>query len=177
MLDSAPAELEYFDLDGVDRFDLLMSCTESCPRDEWGNAVGSLTAWSVDWQWTRGSSEPCVIDAVDTHVAVSISVPRWSPPVGADPGLVEEWRRYLAALETHEEGHVELVRSIVDGSVDRVRAAGCAGAREESVEILAEIRREQLEYDRVTDSGRAQGANFWGIEGRETGAAEVAVVR
>ena len=34
-----------------------------------------------------------------------VTLPAWSPPPDADAALVEEWKRYITALATHEIGH------------------------------------------------------------------------
>ena len=167
---SAPAlvgaDVLYFDLVGVDRIDLLESCTASCPRDDADNAVTSITAWAVDWQWVRRPTEPCAIDAVDAHIDVTVALPRWDPPPEADPALVAEWSRYLVALTEHEEGHVKLVQHLADGSDETIQAAGCADAHAVTGAILGQIRQEERDYDTVTENGRKQGASFWGLEGR-----------
>ena len=159
------ADLLWFDLEGRDRIDLIESCQETCPRDELDRPVASLTTWAVDWTWVRGTADTgtCAVLEPTVVVDVTVTLPRWQPPSDADPALVEEWRTYHASLRRHEEGHVDLVHALADGTSTAIQLAGCDRAHQAGAELLDDLRSAQRRYDQVTQNGRTQGASFWGM--------------
>lgn len=160
------AEVLWYDLTGADRIDLIESCADTCPRDEAGHPVASLTLWAVEWTWQRPPTEPCEVQNVAVAVDATVTLPRWTPPPEADPALVEEWRVYLAALAFHEQGHVDLAHSLATDAEEGVASAGCGGAHAAGRAAVARIGEAQHAYDAATDSGRRQGADFWKVGGR-----------
>lgn len=159
----AGADVLWFDLKGRDRVDLIESCWENCPHDEQDRPVASLTTWAVDWTWVRRPGDPCEVLDPTVVVDVTVTLPRWDPPPDADPALADEWRTYLGALTRHEEGHVDLVHHLADGTASALRAAGCERAHAAGAAMLDHIRTAQRNYDDATGNGRTQGASFWGM--------------
>jgi predicted secreted Zn-dependent protease len=96
---------------------------------------------------------------------VRMILPRWEPPAKTAPGLTATWDEYLAALREHEDGHYRIALR----AADEVRAVLGSGsvAREcpllekqlnsAANDVLDRTRQRQADYDRDTDSGRAQG--------------------
>jgi predicted secreted Zn-dependent protease len=157
------ADLLWFDLDGRDRIDLIEACWHDCPHDELDRPVASLTTWAVDWTWVRRPGDPCEVLEPTVVVDVTVTMPRWQPPVDADTALVDEWRTYLGALMRHEEGHVELVHRLADTTATTLRDAGCDGARDAGAGLIEDIRVAERAYDEETANGKRQGASFWGM--------------
>lgn len=157
------ADVSWFALQGADRIDLIEACRDDCPHDELDRPVASLTTWAVDWTWVRRPGDPCEVLDPTVVVDIEVALPRWDPPLDADPALVDEWHTYLSALTRHEEGHVAVVHTLADGTADALRAAGCEEAHGAGADILDRIRTAQREYDEVTENGRLQGASFWGM--------------
>jgi predicted secreted Zn-dependent protease len=157
------ADVLWFDLEGRDRIDLLQSCTATCPRDDAGIVVSSLTSWAVDWTWKR-SGPPCQVSDAALEVDLTVVLPRWDAPSDADPALVAEWRAYLDALAVHEQGHVDLVRTLAAGTERGITEAGCADAPAVGARVIEQIRFAGAAYDANTQSGRTQGADFWRME-------------
>ncbi|MFZ5481664.1 MAG: DUF922 domain-containing protein [Myxococcota bacterium] len=155
------AEVRWFELEGVDRIDLLESCLARCPRDEDGVAVASLTTWRLHWDWVRAPTAPCTLAGASVHAVVEVDLPRWVPPPEADPALVAEWDEWHARLRWHEQGHVDVVRGFTDAAEAKLVEAGCEGVEEEGARLVAGLRAAQLDYDRATANGHAQGARFW----------------
>lgn len=160
------ADVAWFDLRGTDRIDLIESCARSCPRDEAGVPVASLTTWAVDWTWTRQASEPCEVVGATLDVDVDVELPRWDPPAEADPALVAEWDRYMTALRRHEQGHIDLVHAVAGTTSGALAGTPCDTADATGAGVLDALRGAQSAYDVETGNGHRQGADFWKIDGR-----------
>jgi predicted secreted Zn-dependent protease len=155
------AEVAWFELEGEDRIDLLESCIARCPRDDDGTTVASLTTWRLHWDWVRSASEPCEVTGASVEVAVTVDLPRWTPPAEADPALVAEWDTWHARLRGHEQGHVDVVHVFAHDAEARLADAGCDGIAEEGERLVGNLRAAQRDYDLVTAHGHTQGASFW----------------
>lgn len=155
------AEVDWFALRGADRIELLEACLADCPRDERDVAVASLTTWQLRWGWQRAPYEPCTVASTTVDVRVSVALPRWEPPVEADPALVREWETWHASLRQHEQGHVDVVHVFAHDAEARLKDAGCAGIDAAGAALMAGLREAQADYDRTTEDGHGQGASFW----------------
>jgi predicted secreted Zn-dependent protease len=158
------AVVDWYTLEGADRVELLESCIRRCPRDDRGNLVSSVTTWRLAWQWTRSSADTCEVAGAVVDADITVRLPEWEPPDEADTGLVEEWHAWSVALRRHEQGHVDVVRSMVHDAEARVTEAGCAGADAAGNGLERAVWRAQQDYDRLTASGHAQGASFWNFQ-------------
>lgn len=161
------AEIHWFDLQGVDRIDLLESCLANCPRDESGTTVASLATWEVRWAYTRPPVEPCAVASASVDAMVSVELPRWEAPPEADPELVAEWEAWHARLRYHEQGHVDVVHAYAQDAEARLVEAGCDGVEAAGAALTEGVRRSQFDYDLATGNGHSQGASFWRTNGRD----------
>lgn len=155
------AEIHWYTLEGRDRIDLIESCLKNCPRDEQGTAVASLTTWELRWGWTRAPYDPCAVASASVDALASVALPRWEPPPDADPALVAEWGGWLARLERHEQGHVDLLHAFAESAELQLPASPCDRVEEAGSRLVAGLRAAQSDYDRLTSSGHTQGASFW----------------
>jgi predicted secreted Zn-dependent protease len=99
---------------------------------------------------------------------MEVILPRWIIPPDPAPALLDKWSRYMSSLTTHEDGHVELARNH-EAAVDRAilevpGARDCAELQEKVnsaiVRTHEEFAERHREYDRITDHGVTQGAEF-----------------
>jgi predicted secreted Zn-dependent protease len=85
-------------------------------------------------------------------------------PSTASPALVAEWRRFEAALGTHELGHRDIAvrgaQQLVD-AVRKLRGSTCEAvhrAAEYAARDVSDVTRtQQLSYDNLTNHGLSQG--------------------
>ncbi|WP_174293281.1 DUF922 domain-containing protein, partial [Sphingomonas bacterium] len=70
------------------------------------------------------------------------------------------WRRYAAALDEHEAGHVRYAWQHRGDVLAAIRGATCATAEAAGQAALADIVAHDLAYDRETQHGLTQGAVF-----------------
>ncbi|MEI7969895.1 MAG: DUF922 domain-containing protein [Betaproteobacteria bacterium] len=132
-----------------------------------GQIFHGQTRWFVRWnfRWWREADGRCRITRADTRLEVEVTM-----PAAGDPELRRSrpLQAYLAALDVHEIGHVEIGRRAA-GAIDRgihglPEMPGC-DALSAAVTDLAErqlqrFREEERSYDRNTGHGRTQGASI-----------------
>lgn len=116
-------------------------------------------SWQVNWNiHTRVKENRCVVDFIDTRVAVSITMPRWVNYASAGVGMKEAWDLYYASILTHEETHashgVTAARDIQRRLEDLGGSFSCKSIQEEggllASRIIKEYREKDVELDRVS---------------------------
>jgi predicted secreted Zn-dependent protease len=134
-----------------------------------GKRFAALTNWYVTWSYPRARSLwRCATGPVTATLTIVYNLPDWTDASTAKPGLVDEWRRYMQALQTHEDGHAEHGR---EAAVEVVRtlsalppATGCSAldgvANEKARAIVLAHMPDDATYDAVTRHGWTQGAHF-----------------
>jgi predicted secreted Zn-dependent protease len=108
VLAQAPADvtLEYYDIEGSDQASLINALNTR-------GADLSRSSWKLAYQYTPGRElGRCVVGVVTTKLDLSMTLPRWSPPAGTPPELVERWQRYLIALLSYQNGRLERAREL-----------------------------------------------------------------
>lgn len=158
---STPVRIEYFDVQGGDYNALLASL----------NARGRFHA-RADWKLTYryqsvAAAAGCSVGELTTTLELTMTLPRWRPPAGASRELMGRWERYMGALRSHEEGHLQHGReferefrraaaTLADRSCDSLQAR----VRALFGEMLARYQSRDKLYDEQTGHGRTQGAVF-----------------
>ena len=165
----ARAKVEQYDIRGATAAQLRAEMNARGPTGPGGQRFDGYTRWYVSWSYTfRSGRGPCAIDRVTTEVKVTTTLPRWADEARADNALRDQWRRYLAALTRHEDGHAQnglgAARDI-DAAIARLPAESSCdtlGARANATgqALLRQYNQRDLDYDRETGHGRGQGASF-----------------
>jgi len=163
----------YYSVTGASLPEIRQSLRRAHP---WKNrsSLDGMTDWRIEWQFAvTPSSDGCRCTSFTTRTTITVTLPRWIPPTNAPPNLKQTWNRYLAALEKHEAGHVEMALAAVASQHKQVQQIGnwphCETLRQKvdglARQILDEFRRRDEEYDRLTQHGARQGAFLPGREG------------
>ncbi len=118
------------------------------------------TDWFINWSWPGYGSLFCDLGASRVTYRVDVTLPRWAGEVTAAPPLGAKWSRYVQALVTHEQGHVDNVVNGFGSVVTAIKAANCLTAEGAAQAALAPIRKTDVDYDAVTGHGATQGARF-----------------
>lgn len=135
-----------------------------------GRAFAAFTDWTVDWEFDGDADRhlQARIVCVRVRVRADVMLPRWRPPRSTSSQTIAAWQRYLTAVETHEQGHVNLaveagraVLASLEGlgefaKVDDLRCIAVDAAHE----AVATIRERELIYDQETQHGASQGATL-----------------
>jgi predicted secreted Zn-dependent protease len=154
VLAEAPADvtLEYYDLEASDHASLVKAL----------NARGaglSRSSWKLAYQYKPGRElGRCVVGAVTTKLDLSITLPRWSPPAGTPPELIERWQRYLISLMSYQNGRLEsareLERALKPALAAVPPAADCAALDVAVHERYDALRKEVKARDAEPDTGK-----------------------
>jgi len=136
------------------------------PIDDGGHQF-AFTWINFAWRYpfARGD-DGCRTGPVSIEIEIVTTLPEWTAPKGASEASVREWRRWLDATRSHEDGHraigLDTARTLAErlGAVgalptceDVDHAASAAGA-----EAIDAMRARHREYDRTTRHGATQGA-------------------
>lgn len=167
--DAGSTDLRWYSVTGTDSKTMWQSIAANGPKGDDGRVFAGRTDWNLGYRYqTRVRDGQCRVTAVTTRLAVVMHMPRWEDEGRATPELRARWRRYLAALREHEDGHrdhgvaatVE-VQSRVGGLPPRPDCAGFdAQVRAAANEVVARYAELDREYDRRTEHGLSQGARF-----------------
>ncbi len=160
VLDPGDTLVRWYDVEGSTVAGLRESLRATSPRNPDGEHVNAQTEWSITWRWD-GDGEPCRVTRAVVDTSIVVWMPRWTPGRDTDPGVVDRWRTYLAALFDHEQGHVDRVRDGAATLPHALRGAACDEIDAVGNEALGAIRFFNGEYDAVTGHGVTQGARFW----------------
>jgi predicted secreted Zn-dependent protease len=154
------ATIIYYDIEGASAEGLRTQLNLLGPVGVDGYKGDATTNWFIHWDWPGYGTSDCDVTQAQISYEIEVILPRWKMPADAEPKLVGQWAKYMAALIEHETGHVEYVVRHSASVLDAIKHADCETAEAEANKILRAIRVHDLEYDAVTDHGKAQGARF-----------------
>jgi predicted secreted Zn-dependent protease len=124
--------------------------------------------WDISYQYTTvPSGTMCRFDSVRLSVKGEILMPKWTDEAAAPLTLRQRWQDYYAALQQHEEGHVQhgkelaaLVQEKFLGYGDMACGQAKAIAQSEFDRLYNNMKNRDKEYDQRTQHGATQGARF-----------------
>lgn len=158
-------EVVRYEVSGGTVADIARSLDAGARTTEEGRFRGT-TSWRIGWRYRYEPDRAgCRITEVDVRLDLVTTLPRRTPADAGEPGLARAWRRYLDALRLHEAGHrryaMEAANEVARG-IRRLRTASCdtmePRADELGRRVVERYRGVNLDYDRRTAHGRAQGA-------------------
>ncbi len=113
----------------------------------------------------RTDGNACLVDSVNVVVRIEYTMPRWANKFQASRALRDEWDTYYRCLDFHEKGHKEIALKnarLMEQWILRAGSSSCKTLDEQCKEVcrvfLELMRQEDVEYDRITNHGRTQGA-------------------
>ncbi len=140
------------------------SDTESAYSDVHGSTLAAVAA-VISRQDEAGKAEwfPTYALTADDPPAVTVTVktkitmPRWPEYGSAAQAEKDEWDRFFAALQTHEQGHIDLVKQQLSGIDDQMTGNSPDAAKQIWGNALRDLQSASDSYDTQTDHGRNQG--------------------
>ena len=162
-------ETQYYEVTGSSAEELRASILRLAPRDHTGQRGVGMTSWQVRWGYgVKQTASACVRTSLDIKVNLVIALPRWKNRYD-DSGLADRWNIYLAALEGHERGHLEIALRAAQElheHLARIVSAKTCALLEQSIDstandLLDDLNRVQVDYDRRTQHGFTQGVRFY----------------
>lgn len=158
-------ETVYYDVEGTTVAELAEALQRLGPQTE-GQRFYGLTQWQLnaEYQWVE-SSGGCAIENPVVRVAVTMTLPRWTPPRGTPGELVGAWNRFARALEQHEHEHRRLAEEAAEAirwELATLRLPNCTHAESRAQQRVADIvqdyNRRNARYDEQTRHGITEGA-------------------
>lgn len=170
---SAPAvkiSHRYYSIAGTSASELRSQMNRLGPYDEGeGRRYDARTDWRVTWSYRYGMQNGfCAMQRVNTQVGITFTLPQWKSSAGAERSLVQDWQRYMASLQLHEDGHkdhgVRAAQDVQHTLRQLPHAVSCgileANARAAARAVIQTYNAKDLEYDHITRHGYTQGAVF-----------------
>jgi predicted secreted Zn-dependent protease len=155
------ASMSYYEFSGTTKVEMRAQMKSSRPailnKDR---GYDSWTHWQSHWTWPGYGRDACDLSKAKVTLDVEVIFPRWTASDRASPQLVTNWIHYTEALALHESGHVRLATESEQSIRAAIQNATCLTANEAAKSALAQLKEKNIEYDRVTDHGRTQGAKF-----------------
>ncbi|MFL5582083.1 MAG: DUF922 domain-containing protein [Gemmatimonadaceae bacterium] len=156
----------HYEIAGATAFELWREIAAKGPMSG-GRRYAGRTDWDVRWTYgvdrRAGWCRP-----TDLRVAATVTtiLPDYAPADTAS-ALARDWAEYLKALETHERGHRDIVleglgnirRAIRDVETPACTALSAEINRRAQAELVR-VRERSEAYDRETDHGATQGAEW-----------------
>jgi len=156
---------------GTDVSAIRQSMSANSPIWYQGKKFDGYTRWYVRWRYYyRFANGECRIDPsrvfVDTEI--TFTMPQWQDEQRSPPAVALRWRRYINALQLHEDGHKDnginasqaIFRTLQQYSIPSDCTDLTASANATAQAIIAQYHQADIEYDRRTGHGRTQGAVF-----------------
>jgi predicted secreted Zn-dependent protease len=165
---SDDAEIRYYDVFGTTGKEIRREINLKGPIGKRGKPVDGRTQWHVGWKYRYSpSAGGCQFTRIEVTLTGVITLPRWANerPTGT---LTDQWRRYLAALRRHEDGHYANGRRAAEeiealGRSFRIadRCSAIAQAfKEQAHSIMEKYNAADRAYDLETRHGRTEGVKF-----------------
>lgn len=163
------ARVVYYGITGDSANALRTRLDADGPLDESGKRFDAHTEWYVTWRYRyRPTASGCEFTRLTVSVTGTIILPRWVHTDRVSDSLVRKWDRYIAALRLHEDGHYAhgvSAAQAIEALEHSLRASGdCAATTDafnrQAHAILDKYKALDATYDRDTDHGRTQGAQF-----------------
>lgn len=152
-----------YPVSGQDYASLVRSLSANGPKGFHG-----LSSWDISYQYTTvPAGNMCRFDTIRLTVKGEILMPKWTDEAAAPPSLRQRWQDYYAALQQHEEGHVQhgnelaaLIQEKFLGYGDMACGQAKAIAQSEFDRLYNNLKNRDKEYDQRTQHGATQGARF-----------------
>jgi len=166
--DSFVVTTNFYNVSGTNWWDVHASKTRARP---WTTNMhfDATTRWNLRWtyNWAR-TEEGYRATSVGVAGTAVITMPRWIPPPQTPPATRQRWLRYIAALMTHEQGHVSLARAAaveLRKELEALPAFPTRQALNEAVEkrsqaVIQSFKEKERDYDQRTGHGATQGASY-----------------
>lgn len=157
--DITGADIIYYDIYGQSADDLRGQMNALGPPDG-GRRWDAYTAWYIRWNWPGYGTRDCDLGRATTSLEITVTLPRWANPKGADSALITKWNKYYETLSRHEQGHVDIVTKSYPKVLQAIQNATCQTAEQAALQAIEPIHEADQDYDTRTRHGATEGATF-----------------
>jgi hypothetical protein len=139
----------------LDAADLESAVNQMNARSEWGLGGARNIAYS-----TGTVNEDGIVSSVTITATLFTTLPSWTQ-LGSKPEAVRnEWNRMLSALRGHENHHVSIGRTHLEGLRTALAAIHENDLASTWSEKMAALQDAQNEYDTTTTNGQTEGVTI-----------------
>jgi predicted secreted Zn-dependent protease len=159
-------QYKYYSIYPKTKWDLNKELNERSPINFQGKRYRGYTKWFVQWQykWWK-TDKDCKITTVKTILDVTYTLPKIPPNHPTNAEARQVFLRYFTALFKHEENHknsgLYAARAIEKSLLGLGIFPNCpsleAAAESKAQQIIQQYRQRDINYDKQTDNGRAEG--------------------
>lgn len=107
----APPTVAPYKIQGKTAAELRSQMSQLGPlKEDEGKHFDASTLWDLDAQFTSGGKKgvSCKFKTISVTVKTTFILPEWTPSAGTPQPLIDRWKKHLAALQAHEDGHKQL---------------------------------------------------------------------
>jgi len=116
------------------------------------------TTWQVSYTYQQGDDGN--ISSVDFTCALFIEMPYWSTYSSATAEEQAEWDRFYAALDAHEQGHVQIAQYTMDTADAYFVGSPASDADRLFQELLTTLQSQSDAFDTDTNHGINAGCTI-----------------
>jgi|GEM_PF-843088 len=149
----------FYDIAGDTFMDVRREIYYRSPRRKAKSVAVAWCRWEISWViHTLQDETLCRVNAIDTTIDVTITMPRWVNYAAAGSGMKEAWNTYYTSVLEHEEIHgnngIAAARDIQRRLSDLSGRYSCkdlkADGNQLAHRIIDEYREKDVELDRVS---------------------------
>lgn len=164
---SISEKTDYYRVSGWTPSMMRASMNASGPMD--GNThVDAKTTWYITWHYDFKSSNPCILSNIQVSASIVRIWPQWDVDRIEAPSIHAQWDKYLANLNSHENGHAENAKNaateIEKALWEMPNMSTCdalsTAANNKANQIIKQHNDWDTQYDIDTRHGATQGAVF-----------------
>ena len=156
---------ETYTVRGETAAEVLASMVAGSPQSDGGAFFGRTVAEIGLRYDTRAGLGGCVLVDVEVDVALTTTLPDWTPAASTELQLARDWWQFRRALAGHEGRHRQIAETGADAiarALGGLRRDACAAVEAEAQRRLVRLERDlhqaQHRYDIETGHGRTEGA-------------------
>lgn len=161
---------ELYEINGRNQSELRRGLNSKGPvNPDSGKRFDARTDWKLEWKYKYETKQGRYrLSSHSIQVTATIHFPKWINMEAGNPLTRRQWLVYIHNLKRHEQGHVELAQRAGQVLSDRLSQLGAFGTRIEIEEAIKKKAQEvtrihkalHQDYDRRTNHGKSQGAQF-----------------
>jgi|GEM_PF-6045497 len=160
--------IHYYQIYGYTVTQARQQISQCAPRlSSNGEDFTGYTSYRLSWSYDYGSNGAgqCVLSNVKLGMRIGEVLPALQPSNYADTTFTAKWSNFVAALNTHEQGHVALDEQYaakIMGELQNFQPADCAGIDQTATNLIRSevvaLDHANDTYDTQTSHGATQGA-------------------
>ena len=162
-----PLTEELYEVSGSSVADVLTSIR--------ARMTGGFAGWAgvniyYEYEASPSIFSDCRVARIKVTTRTYMKIPNWRSSGSFEASMLPNWLRFIGALRTHEEGHIEIGLAAASSFAsrfsypDKVSASNCTELDQKIRQIynseMSAADDENRRYDKLTGHGKTQGTDF-----------------